>query len=57
MKSGRDRGGRVRCHFECPDNAVIGHFQATGVRPRFLNDLAAMGIKVPSNYFDPSQPL
>ena len=40
-----------------PDNAVIGHFQATGVRPRFLNDLAAMGIKIPGSYFDPSQPL
>src|SRR6202795_188516 len=40
-----------------PDNSVIGHFQATGVRPRFLNDLVAMGIKIPGNYFDPSQPL
>jgi pilus assembly protein CpaF len=39
------------------DNSVIGHFQATGVRPRFLNDLVAMGIKIPGNYFDPSQPL
>ncbi len=40
-----------------PDNTVIGHFQATGVRPRFLADLAAMGIKIPGSYFDPSQPL
>ena len=40
-----------------PDGAVIGHFQATGVRPRFLNDLIAMGIKIPGNYFDPSQQL
>jgi pilus assembly protein CpaF len=40
-----------------PDNSVIGHFQATGVRPRFLNELVAMGIKIPGNYFDPSQPL
>jgi pilus assembly protein CpaF len=40
-----------------PDGAVIGHFQATGVRPRFLNDLLAMGIKIPGTYFDPSQPL
>ena len=39
------------------DNAVIGHFQATGVRPRFLADLAAMGIKIAGSYFDPSQPL
>ena len=36
---------------------VIGHFQATGVRPRFLDDLVAMGIKIPGSYFDPSQPL
>ena len=27
-----------------PDGAVQGHFQATGVRPRFLTDLVAMGI-------------
>jgi pilus assembly protein CpaF len=40
-----------------PDNSVMGHFQATGVRPRFLTDLAAMGIKIPGSYFDPSQPL
>ena len=40
-----------------PDGTVIGHFQATGVRPRFLGDLAAMGIKIPGTYFDPSQPL
>ena len=40
-----------------PDNAVIGHFQATGVRPRFLHDLTAMGVKIPGSYFDPSQPL
>jgi len=40
-----------------PDNSVVGHFQATGVRPRFLNDLVAMGVKIPGSYFDPSQPL
>src|SRR5262245_53331490 len=39
------------------DNSVIGHFQATGVRPRFLNDLLSMGIKIPGSYFDPSQQL
>jgi pilus assembly protein CpaF len=39
------------------DGAVQGHFQATGVRPRFLNDLLAKGIKIPGSYFDPSQPL
>jgi pilus assembly protein CpaF len=40
-----------------PDGAVVGHFQATGIRPRFLADLVAMGIKIPGTYFDPSQPL
>jgi pilus assembly protein CpaF len=40
-----------------PDGTVQGHFQATGVRPRFLGELAAMGIKIPGAYFDPSQPL
>jgi pilus assembly protein CpaF len=40
-----------------PDGAIVGHFQATGVRPRFLADLVTMGIKIPGSYFDPSQPL
>jgi pilus assembly protein CpaF len=40
-----------------PDNTVIGHFQATGIRPRFLAELVAMGIKIPGSFFDPSQPL
>jgi pilus assembly protein CpaF len=39
------------------DGTIEGHFQATGVRPRFLNDLATRGIKIPSSYFDPSKPL
>src|ERR1700681_315450 len=39
------------------DGGVQGHLQATGVRPRFLTDLIAMGIKIPGSYFDPSQPL
>ena len=39
------------------DGTVVGHFQATGVRPRFLADLTAKGIKIPGSYFDPSQPL
>jgi pilus assembly protein CpaF len=39
------------------DGTVLGHFQATGVRPRFLAELTAMGIKIPGSYFDPSQPL
>ncbi|HSO48139.1 MAG TPA: CpaF family protein, partial [Rhizobiaceae bacterium] len=30
-----------------PNNEVLGHFEATGVRPRFLEHLVAMGIKLP----------
>ena len=40
-----------------PDGTVQGHFQATGVRPRFLAHLANQGIKIPGSYFDPSQQL
>jgi pilus assembly protein CpaF len=40
-----------------PDGTVVGHFQATGVRPRFLGELISMGVKIPGTYFDPSQPL
>ncbi|HEY5963668.1 MAG TPA: CpaF family protein [Xanthobacteraceae bacterium] len=39
------------------DGTVEGHFVATGVRPRFLGELTARGIKIPGNYFDPSKPL
>lgn len=40
-----------------PDGRIIGHYAATGVRPRFLQDLIAKGIQVPGSYFDPSKPL
>jgi len=39
------------------DGSVEGHFLATGVRPRFLTELAARGINIPGAYFDPSKPL
>jgi pilus assembly protein CpaF len=39
------------------DGTVEGHFVATGVRPRFLAELAARGIKIPGSTFDPSKPL
>jgi pilus assembly protein CpaF len=39
------------------DGTVQGHFMATGVRPRFLAELIAKGIKIPGSHFDPSQPL
>lgn len=40
-----------------PDGTVVGHFRATGVRPRFLEELIAKGINLPGSYFDPSKPL
>src|SRR5215216_5556828 len=39
------------------DGTVLGHYVATGVRPRFLSELAARGIKIPGSTFDPSKPL
>jgi pilus assembly protein CpaF len=36
---------------------IEGYFQATGVRPKFLADLAARGLTVPASYFDPSKQL
>jgi pilus assembly protein CpaF len=39
------------------DGTVEGHFQATGVRPRFLVELVARGINIPGAYFDPTKPL
>ena len=40
-----------------PDGTVIGHFQATGIRPRFLGELTAQGIVVPASHFDPTKAL
>jgi pilus assembly protein CpaF len=34
-----------------------GSFKATGIRPRFLADLKAYGIEIPSSHFDPAQSL
>jgi len=39
------------------DGTVEGHFVATGVRPRFLPELTARGVKIPNHYFDPGKPL
>jgi pilus assembly protein CpaF len=40
-----------------PDGRIIGHFEATGMRPRFLDDLKAMGIEFPGKYFEPGRPM
>ncbi len=39
-----------------PDGKIVGHFEATGIRPRFLDDLRAMGIEFPGKYFEPGKP-
>jgi pilus assembly protein CpaF len=38
-----------------PDGAVLGHFRATGVRPRFMERLRAHGVKLPDTMFDPGR--
>ncbi len=39
-----------------PDGTILGHFEATGIRPRFLDELKAMGIEFPGHYFEPGKP-
>jgi pilus assembly protein CpaF len=40
------------------DEGVIhGYYQATGVRPKFLTELAARGLSVPASHFDPAKQL
>jgi pilus assembly protein CpaF len=39
------------------DGKVHGYYQATGVRPKFLGDLASRGLHVPATHFDPSKQL
>ena len=36
-----------------PNGEIEGHFEATGVRPRFLEDLIAQGIRISGDYFEP----
>ncbi|MER8464116.1 CpaF family protein [Mesorhizobium sp. M1409] len=38
------------------DGKILGHYEATGIRPRFLEDLRAMGIEFPGRYFEPGRP-
>ena len=37
------------------DGRIVGHFQASGVRPRFADRLRAFGIQLPDHMFDPSR--
>ncbi|WP_223247350.1 CpaF family protein [Sulfuriferula sp. AH1] len=38
-----------------PDGTVLGHFRATGIRPKFVDRLRTRGIEVPEELFDPTQ--
>ena len=44
----------VRTGIDAEGN-IQGHFEATGIRPRFLDALNDMGIKFPAEHFDPSE--
>ena len=37
------------------DSRFHFNFMATGIRPRFLEELVAMGVDFPADYFDPSR--
>ena len=39
------------------DGVVRGEFRATGMRPKFLDQIKLAGITVPQDTFDPSRPL
>jgi pilus assembly protein CpaF len=36
---------------------IVGHYAATGVRPKFLGELATRGLVVPPSHFDPTKQL
>ena len=38
-----------------PEGKVLGHFQASGVRPKFTDRLRAFGIVLPDAMFDPAR--
>ncbi len=38
-----------------PDGTVLGHFRATGIRPRFIDRLRVHGITVSDDLFDPTR--
>ncbi len=38
-----------------PDGTVLGHFRATGIRPRFVDRLRVHGIAVSDELFDPTK--
>ena len=39
------------------DGTIVGYFEATGIRPQFLQDLSPYGIDVPASHFEAGQRL
>lgn len=46
---------RFRMQGRDENNMVIGHFEATGIRPKLLEDLAAHGVSLNSELFRPDK--
>ena len=38
-----------------PDGAVLGHFRATGIRPKFVERLRTRGVAISEEIFDPTR--
>jgi pilus assembly protein CpaF len=39
------------------EGRIIGEYRATGIRPRLLDEISAIGLHVPRDTFNPSKPL
>jgi pilus assembly protein CpaF len=37
-----------------PEGKVLGHFAATGLRPKFMDEMERKGVFMPAGLFDPS---
>jgi pilus assembly protein CpaF len=46
----------VKEHTDAKGN-MVGHFEATGIRPQFLQELIPFGIELPPNNFEPGRDL
>jgi pilus assembly protein CpaF len=44
---------RFRMKGRDEDGTVLGHFEATGIRPKFMNELSDRGLTLPSELFRP----
>jgi pilus assembly protein CpaF len=45
---------RFRRQGRAPDGSVLGQYETTGVRPKFMEELAARGIELPRDMFAPN---